>query len=208
MDNQTIDKATVVNMALIGRLGMPGNYSIDGETELGGSVDVVWPLAVAQCFSLHDWNFCRRTSKLARHSAAPDNGWRYGFDLKGDRIGDPLKLLKQAGENEALLRNFTIEGGSVYANEPDVWSRDKVAVDPKYWDSGFLVGFVIVFGAYLAVPVLQDTKMRDDGLTEAFGTPSQGGGGGYFGRLLAQNRASEPVGSPLLRNDPLTDARW
>ncbi|MEK1929090.1 MAG: hypothetical protein AAAC47_04780, partial [Pararhizobium sp.] len=186
-DDQTIDKATVVNMSLITRLGVPGNYSVDGETDLGGTVDVVWPLAVAQCFSLHDWNFCRRTTKLTRHATAPDNGWQYGFDLPGNKVGDPLKVLRQAGNNEDPLRDFTIEGFSLFANEPEVWARCKVNVDPQYWDDGFMVGFVIVLGAYLAVPVLQNEKMRDDSLAEAFGTPSQGGGGGYFGRLLAQN---------------------
>ncbi|YBV97530.1 hypothetical protein M1D80_11815 [Phyllobacteriaceae bacterium JZ32] len=204
---QTVDKATVVNWALP-KLGLAPVYTIDSETELGGTVDLIWPHVIAECFSVHDWSFCRRTVKLDRHARAPENGWRYGFDLPGDRIGEPLKVLRCAGAREEILRNYTLEGGSLYADEPYAWARCRLAVEPETWDIGFRSVFVIALASALAVPLIQDKDLADTLYAEAFGTPSQGGTGGKFGRLIAQNRASEPLGSPMLRDDPLTSARW
>lgn len=207
-DNQTIDKATIVNWALAD-IGQPANFSIDTETNLGGIVARVWPRVVDRCFYLHDWSFCRRTTKLTRQNDAPENGWRYGFDLPGDRLGDPLKLMSRIVRSDGdPLRNYDIEGDTVFADEPDVWARCKVYRDPETWDPGFRACFVTALAGYLAVPILQDTDLKEAQLREAFGTPSEGGAGGLFGRLVAQYRAGSPVASPLLRNDPLTDARW
>lgn len=208
MPDQAIDKATIVNWALAD-LGQPANFSIDAETRLGGIVDRVWPRAVDHCFYLADWSFARRTNKLSRQAAEPENGWRYGFDLPGDRLGEPLKAMRSIVRSQGEpLRNYDIEGDTLFADEPDVWTRCKVYRDPLAWDPGFRTCFVTALAGYLAVPVLQNEDLRDTYMKAAFGTPSEGGAGGSFGRLVAQHRAGKPVGSPLLAADPLTAARW
>lgn len=207
MAEAVIDKATIVNWAMID-LGLPATFSIDENTERGGVVSRVWPRVVDECFTLHDWSFCRRTSKLARHAESPDNGWTYEFALPGDRIGEPFKVLDQAGNNEHVLRELTIEGDSLFANKPDVWARCRVHRDPKNWDPAFRVGFTMVLGGRLAVPLLQDKSLADEKLKEAWGTPQQNRTGGYFSRLLGENKAAHPVGSGLLDEDPLTSARY
>lgn len=205
--DQPIDKATIVNRALT-KLGQAPTFSLDDESFTSGHIDAVWPDVVAHCFSLHDWSFCRRTARLTRLAAAPENGWAYGFELPGDRIGEPLKVLSAAGHSEAVLRDFTLEEGNLYANEPNVWARCKVAVAPAIWDTGFTAAFVLALAAALAIPLQSDPDLASQFFQEAFGTPSQGGSGGMFGRLIAQNRAGAPMASPFTRGDPLTDARW
>lgn len=208
MLDQAVDKPTIVNWALAD-LGQPANYSVDSETRLGGLVDRVWDRTVYHCFFLTDWNFCRQTSKLSRRDATPETGWRWGFDLPGDRLGDPLKVMRTIDRSRGdPLRAFDIEGDVLYADEPDVWARVKVWREPDTWDPGFLTCFTKALAGYLAVPVLQDEDLRDGYLRAAFGTPSEGGAGGMFGRLIAQHRATVPLGSPLLNSDPLTAARW
>ncbi|RIY03262.1 hypothetical protein D3218_00355 [Aureimonas flava] len=205
--SQPIDKATIVNRAL-GRLGQAPVFSLDGENHVTGHVDGVWDDVVAECFGLHDWSFCRRTTKLTRLAVEPGNGWSYGFALPGDRIGEPLLVLAAVAPAEHVLRDFSIEAGVLYARAANVWARCKVAVDPEAWDIGFRGAFVTALASALAVPMQSDQGLQDDLRAQAFGTPSQGGTGGQFGRLVAQNRAGSPVGSPFLRGDPLTDARW
>lgn len=202
---QTIDKPTLVNWALT-EIGLPASYSTDGETSFGGQVDRVWQRVLDRCFGLHDWSFCRRTLKLVRHAAKPANGWPYGFDLPGDRIGPPLKVLCSADERD-VLRHYDIEGDAVFARQKDVWARCKVALAPDAWDGGFRDAFVTALAAELAVPTMQDIELRNELRRDAFGTASEGMTGGKFGRLIAQDRAGAGVGSPLLRDDPLTAAR-
>jgi len=200
-------QVSVVNYALVTCLGLPPKFSIDGETKLGGIVDLVWPNVVDQTFGIADWTFCRRTSKLNRRDEAPITGWKYAFDLPDDKVGDPLKLARD-GFCEQPIHRFDLEGLQVHCNEDAVFARCRVLVDPEYWDPAFRACFVTALGSALAVPLLQDTSLRDDLYQEAFGTPSQGGSGGVFGRLIAQNEASAPKSSPFTRHDPLTAARW
>lgn len=205
MPDAIITKATIVNWALI-ELGQPANFSIDTENALGGIVDLCWTRVVDRTFGLHDWTFCRRTAKLTRKEATPVTGWAYAFDMPGDKVGDPLKVTVDPA-CEAPLRNYHLEGTELHANEATVYVRCRVLVDPQYWDPAFRDAFTIALAAQLAVPLLQSIELRDDMTKSAFGTPSQGGTGGAFGRLIAQNRAAAPLASPLLRNDPLSDAR-
>lgn len=205
MDAQ-ITRATIVNWALID-LGHPASFSIDVENELGGIVQLVWPRVVDRTFGLHDWTFCRRTKKLTRNEQPPETGWKHAFTLPGDKVGDPLKMLPDP-RRETPLRDFYLEGNEVHADVEHLWAKCRVIVDPACWDPAFRSVFVTALASALAVPIMQDEEGAANLHAKAFGTPSQGGAGGEFGRLIAQNMAASPVGSPLGGYDELVNARW
>ncbi len=197
----------VVNAALV-QLGQKPTYSVDSDDRRAGIVEAIWPALVDRCFSLHDWTWTRRTRKLLREATAPGNGWAVAHTVPGDLVGPPLALFADAA-GFVPLRNYTIEGNQVLSNETVVYARGKVLVDPPEWEPGFRAAFIIALEGMLAVPLIADANRRDAKLQEAFGTPSQGGAGGAFGRLIAQDRAAAPLGvTPFLRDDPLTSARY
>jgi len=208
LTNQTIDRPTIANMSLL-KLGHPQiSGAIDPETRTGSILDRVWYLTAAKCFGLHDWPMCRRTSKLNRHAESPDNGWRYQFDLSGDRLGPPLKVLRQAGSCPVPMRDYAFEGQSLFANEPDCWTVDKVDPDPSIWDPAFVAAFSVAYASGLAVPLQQDVDMKFELHVEAFGTRQEKFTGGMFGRLITLQRTSEPVDSPYTKSNPFTDVRF
>jgi len=202
----SIDKLAIVNQALVA-IGAGVVFSIDDDSDLSAQIHAVWDHLIDFTFGMHDWTFCRKTFKLNRHADAPESGWRYAFDLPGNKIGDPLKIMSRAGQSPEPLRNYDLEGQEVHCEEEDVWARCRVLVDPDVWDPAFRAAFVRALEGDLCIPVFQDGAMRDSKLVEAFGTPSKEMTGGMFGRLIAQNRAAAPVGAPLLNADPLTNAR-
>lgn len=202
-----IDKATLVNQALTDPLGVGPIFSIDDGSDLAESVEAIWPVVVDRTFGLHDWSWAQLTKKNKRLAAEPENGWRYGFELPGGHIGNPLKYLTDA-RNRTPLRDFDLEGGMLYCDHPETWSRCKFYVDPDTWPPDWRGAFILALGAYLAMPVWQDDQMRQDLLVECFGTASQGGSGGVFGRLMAQDKTSRPVGNPLDDENPLANARF
>lgn len=206
MSDTLIDKPTIINWAL-SDLGSFSTFSTEDDSDLADQIEKTWQRCVDHCFGLHDWTFARRTYKLNRHAAQPDNGWQYGFDLPGGMIGDPLKMLERAGQSPQPLRHYDIEGRAVYANVPQCWARVRQLVRPDKWDPAFRAAFTVALAGYLAVPVTHNSDERDARMVQAFGTPSKEGTGGMFGRLIAQNRAAAPVGQPLLNDDPLTAAR-
>ena len=203
-DAAELDKPTIVNWSLA-ELGLAANFTVDDHSRIGGVVAIFWPRAIARCFGLHDWTFCRRTAELTRLVDAPQTGYRYGFELPGDRLGEPVKLLSDP-RNETPIRDFRIEGDTLSCDSPAAYAVCKVMVDPRRWDWQFADCFAVALAACLAIPLTQDAELAAEKEKRAFGTPSEGGAGGMFGRLIAQNRGAHPVGSPLLRNDPLTVA--
>lgn len=204
-DEIVLDKAGIVNWAL-SEIGLAPTFTIDDATGLGAQVAIFWPRAVGHCFGLHDWTFCRRTTKLSRQEAIPQTGYRHGFDLPGDKIGPPMKLLSDPRRQEPL-RDWRIEGQTLYADEPDAWATCKVPVAPAAWDWQWASAFATCLASMLAVPLTQDMDLAAEKWGMAFGSPSQGGTGGIFGRLIAQDRTAGPVGANMLVNDPLTTGR-
>ncbi|TIU44975.1 MAG: hypothetical protein E5W19_32320 [Mesorhizobium sp.] len=194
MADTAIDKAQIVNWALV-ELGLAPNFSIDDQTPLGGFVDIFWPRALARSFGLHDWTFCRQTFLLTRQAATPVTGYAYGFDLPGDTVGPVLKFLSDP-RRDTPIRDFTIEGKTVFCDEPTVYARCKVMVEPEHWEPQFADAFALLLASYLAIPLTQDIDLKNDKLAEAVGTRSEGGTGGIFGRMIAQDRAAAPVATP------------
>ena len=203
----TIDKATIINWALTS-IGAGPIFSVDDETDLAETIEHTWQPVVDRVFGMHGWTFAKETLPNVRHLADPGNGWRYGYDLPGHRIGSPLKYLDQAGVSPRPLKHFALERGRLFCNAPETWSLCKVYVDPDYWPPEWRGAFVIALAGALAMPIWQDQDLQDAKFTEAFGTPSREGTGGLFGRLMAQDRASEPVSDMGLDENPLANARY
>ncbi|MCF6368340.1 hypothetical protein [Rhizobium halophilum] len=201
----SIDKATIINQALTA-IGAGPMFSTDDDSDLAETIAATWPAVVDQVFGMHDWSFSLKTYKNTRNAEQPENGYRYGFDLPGNRIGNPILNMSEP-RSRRPLRDFSIEEGKLFCDEAQTWSLVKVAVDPDIWPPQFRSAFRIALGAYLAVPVWQDTSMQDEMLVQAFGTASREGTGGLFGRLMAQDSASQPKGLGIANEDPLTDAR-
>lgn len=204
-EETALDKAKIVNWALA-EIGQASNFSIDEETPRGAQVAIFWPRCIGHCFGLHDWTFCRRTSQLSRQAETPVTGYAFGYDLPGDRIGPPQKLLNNP-RSEQPIRQFRIEGQTLFCDELVAYAVCKVPVDPAIWDWQWASAFATALASYLAVPLLQDLDLAAEKAAQAFGTQAAGGAGGIFGRLIAQDRASSPVASNMLANDPLTAGR-
>lgn len=204
----TDDEATIINEALTD-IGVGPMFSIDDDSELAEIVANVWPRVMKRTFGMAPlgWSFSRKTSRNNRNAEQPENGYRYAFDLPGGRIGNPIKLWDNP-RRRTVVRDFAIEEGKVFCDCPDTWSLCRFYVAPEFWPPDWREGYVLVLGAYFAVPVWQDEDMRDRRLQEAFGTPSRDGTGGLFGRLLAQDVASNPVGEPQEMDNPLSNARY
>lgn len=201
-----IDRAMIINWALT-ELGAGAVFSDDDGSDLSMQIENTWQRVVDHVFALHDWSWSRKTVKLTGLADVPINGWSKAFALPGDRIGPPKAFLQAAGTNPILLRNYAIEGATVYANCSDVWATLRRIIEPGDWDAAFRAAFVKALAGALAVPVYQDKGLAQDLMVEAFGTPSEKGTGGMFGRLIAQDMSAEPLANPLLDGDPLTAAR-
>lgn len=76
------------------------------------------------------------------------------------------------------------------------------------WSPLLQNAIIMLAAAYLAVPVSHDAGLAADLRTQAIGDDREAGKGGLLGRAIAEDLAQRPLGSPLLRDDPLTLARY
>ena len=204
----TLDKTEIINRALV-KIGAGPMFSTRAKGSLAQNIANTWDTTVDFAFGLDDWYWAKRTLSCTRHADVPQNGWRYGFDLPAERVGPAVRYLDQAGHSPRALRNFHLEGKAVFANAPEVWAEIRVIVPVDDWDVTFRSAFVTLLAAELAIPVYQDRGLREELRTVALGTPSEKNTGGLFGRLMAQNKAAEPMGAePMMANTPLDDARY
>lgn len=204
----TIDKAMIINWALT-EIGAGPMFSTSDQTDLAQNIENTWQRTVEFAFGLDDWNWAQRTVRLVRQADVPENGWRYGFDLPADRVGSALAFLDQAGHSPRALRNFHLEGKTVFVNVPDLWAEIRIIVAVDDWEVGFRAAFTKLLASELAIPVFQDKALKEDLRTICLGQPHEKNTGGLFGRLMGQNKAAEPMGaSPLMATTPLDDARY
>lgn len=206
MAETSVDKVHVVNTALSTHLGLPASYSIDDESTLGGQVDLAWDSVIAEVMMVHAWSVFQDQREALALADAPNNGWRYGFELPSDRVGLPVAVLTDV-TRENYLREFASMGGKLYTNVERVWVRIRVMQDPQYWDMAFRAAFAVALASALAVPLRQDEDERDKLHQKAFGDARENGGGGLFGKLITLDRAAQPQGRGFLNNDPLTRVR-
>lgn len=203
----TIDKTFVINMALV-KIGAGPMFSTSDTSDLAENIEHVWQTTVDFAFALEPWFWAKRTRRLDQHAATPENGWRWGYDLPAERVGPAVRFLDQAGHSPRTLRNYHLEGRAVFVNVPELWAEIRLIVPVDDWEAEFRSAFVTLLASELAVPVFQEGGLRDQLRTVALGTPQEKMTGGMFGRLMAQNKAAEPMGAePLMANTPLDDAR-
>lgn len=206
MSEAATDKVRVVNQALV-KLGVSANFSLDTQGRIGGIVDLVWPITIGRCFGLHSWTWARDVAQLVRRSDVPPGGYDYAFDLPPDTSGPQLRFFAD-NDCRNIIRDFRITGAAMACRSPAVWAESPYPVDPANWDPFFRAAFVCSLASEMAVPLQQDTDARDRYYQEAHGTASEGGVGGLFGRLIAQDRGRQPQESPQRWSDPLTSARY
>lgn len=202
----TIDRATIINWALTD-IGAGPMFSVDDDSDQAEQIENVWQAVVDFTFGLHDWSWCRKTFKNRRLTEKPENGFAYAFELPGGRIGNPLRYWDQP-RARTPIRDFELEAGLFFCDYAETWSLCKTYVDPDYWPTDWRAAFKIALGGALAVPVWQDKDLRADLFQEAFGSASMQLTGGMFGRLMAQDKASNPIGDNQSLDNPLTNARY
>ncbi|WP_026782659.1 hypothetical protein [Pleomorphomonas koreensis] len=206
MTSAAANRARIVNQALA-RLGTKAKFSADSTDRLAGIIDLIWPMTVGRCFGMHSWTWATEVAVLVRRAEVAPDGYEYAFDLPPGTSGPQLRFFADS-DCRNLIRDFRINGAVLACRVPSVWAESPYPVDPGAWDPFFSAAFVVALASDLAVPLQQDTDSRDRYWQEAFGTASEGGTGGMFGRLISQDRARQPQESPQRWSDPLTAARY
>lgn len=208
MPSLTADELKIVNRSLA-RIGASQVEDIAEDSEINAKVAAIWQDTKEFCLAAHStWVFASKTYRLNRRPAAPENGWRYAFDFPGGVLGAPEIVYRDIASGTDPLRRFELEEGLLFADQEIIHARFPVEPAPSLWSPLFRLAVTVGTAGELAVPVSHDKDLAARLLEEAFGRPEERRKGGLLGLAIADDMSKHTVASPLLRDDPLTLARY
>lgn len=202
---ETIDDVTIINRALA-RIGAGAILSRDEDTDLARQACAIYDDLVDLALAGFHWKWPVQTRRLDRLAATPENGWPYAYGFPPEAIGLPSRLLADPRSPDRPLREFAVEGGRIYCNEPQVWGSFVMRSSPGLWPPLFRAAFTVWLAASLAVPVTHDSNLEQSLSQQAVGNPSENLRGGLMGRAIAFDAAGSNAVAPVLAADPLTDS--
>jgi hypothetical protein len=195
----------IVNRALA-RIGGGHILSLDADGDLEASCQLLYADITEAALGKFDWRFANKTFALSRLADAPLIGWRFAYDLPGERLGAPVAIYSQPRRPDQPLRDFKINGSELHCDHETVWVDCKVKVDPSIWPPEFRVAVTTWLAAELAVPVAHDLALSQSLRQIALGRPEESGIGGLIGMAIAKEIGRSPPEAGYA-DDVLTSAR-
>lgn len=200
-----LEPIDIVNRAMA-RIGAPALETLDDESDLANAAQLIYLTDVEAALGKLRWRFARRTFALSRLADPPASGWKYAYQIPGDFLGPPEKLLSSQ-RPACVLRDFEIESGEVHCDAAQLWARGTIMPAPSFWPPEFRRAIIVGLASAFAVPVTHDTALARELRQEAYGDPREGGVGGLLGRAIAMEMAASPPLEDVGDSNPLTDAR-
>lgn len=201
----------VANLALM-KLGSGPLQTFSASTPAGAAVATLYPHVVRGIFGEYPWNFAKQTVLLAQ-LAAPvlddgllPSGWQNAFQLPGEMIGPPSRILANNRWPDNPETRFELQGTTVYTNQLALWAIGTMYVDESAWPDHFAAAVVDSLAAELC-PVVTGANLQMIQRLElkAWGTPEQNRCGGSLGQAKLIDARNQP--SRILAHNPLIDVR-
>ncbi len=205
-----LNKVDIANQALRKFGGQP-IQAFDDETPAGSAVRSAYDEVVRGLLSEYPWSFVKDTVALARLADVADasgytpSGWRFAFQLPAGALAPPDKYLADPRRADAPLRQFEIQGQTLFADVEKVWAVADLEPDPAVWPAYFVSAVVACLAVELVMPITANASMRETLAHEAWGTPTERRMGGKLG--VARHADARKQSSVVLQGNPLLAAR-
>lgn len=201
---ETIDEITVINRALA-RIGAAPLTDLEADDDQTRQVLAIHQDLVEAIFGLWDWRWALRTHALDRLAETPVF-FTGAFRFPATAVSGPKALYDDAARRATPLRDFAVQGRTVYADREQLWGDFVTRVAPSDWPAVFRLAYTTWLAAELCVPLTHDEKLKAVLQADAIGTPSEGGRGGIVGRAIAIDAAEAGAKAAISTDDTLTAA--
>ncbi len=173
----------------------------------GAACERLYDTTVSQIASSYSWRFMRQFStQLARLSDTPDFGWLYYYQLPSEREGAVWALYDTDTQDDPPpFKLWEQVGAKVATNAEQVWIKYTVLPAVPQWPGYFQQLVIYALAGDLAGPVRESVSQADYWRQVAFGTPQEGGKGGYWRKATGSDARGAP--STVQRDHPFIDCR-
>ncbi len=151
--------------------------------------------------------FAREVRQLSRLTdATPLTGYAYVYDIPGPYTGLPVFLSDDIRDPGCRFDDFILTNGQVHADAETLFAMIKFRPEPHRWTGTFKTATITAIAAKLAFAVASNLNVKNDLMTEAYGTPSAEFRGGQMRAALNEDGFSNPPRSIRTSRNPLERA--
>jgi len=143
--------------------------------------------------SSYPWRFTIGKAKLSRLNETPIGHWKYAFQLPSAREGDPIRVYNTDSIQAEPISAFEVQGPKLLSDQTEIWVDFKNFPAESIWPPYFVTLAQYVMAAHLAIAETDDQAKYDRWWQVAYGTPSEGGMGGYFATARMLDAQANPA---------------
>jgi len=187
------------------RIGEIPPLSLDDDVPGGQAAQLIYNGLVEALVGIYPFSFARKWCQLPRLSAAPLGGWQYAFKLPPEALEPPFRITDRLTDPGRGFSAFTLNGGEVYSDSPELLAEVLVLPPPHIWSATFRECATVAGAAEYALARAADRNTWERLRVVAFGTPQENMRGGLM-RVAISNDAQATPALALPSGGPLINA--
>jgi hypothetical protein len=196
---------SIASQALV-LLGDNPLSSFTDETDAAKLVAQRYPGLRKRLISSHPWRCMMTKAELTREAAAPIGEWAYSYIIPGEALGSGAQaLFSSNGIDELPAKSYEVFGRRIYTNYKRVFIDFVVEKPESEWPAWFADLMMYALMADIAFPVTDQQSTADRWAGWTYGTPSEGGKGGYWAQCTTIDAQGQP--NEQVQNDAFINAR-
>lgn len=165
-----------------------------------------YPSLRERLISGHPWRCMMTKKELTRDATPPIGEWRYSYIIPGEAVdGGAHALFSSPGVDELPAKSYEVFGKRIFTNYSRVLV-DFVVVKPENeWPAWFADLMMYCLMADIGFAITDQQSTADRWAQQAYGTPSEGGKGGFYGHCTTIDAQGQP--NEQVQNDQFVNAR-
>lgn len=150
------------------------------------------------------WRFTIKKVQLARLSDAPATEWAYQFQQPSDCLRI-CQMFDSAAAGANPFIEYEVFGQTIHADVTSLWADYQFRPDEATFPPYFKQLLRYALAADLAHSIVDSDSKADYWWQKAFGSPGEGGRGGYFATCRGLDAQQQP--GQQITSFPLLEAR-
>lgn len=197
----------ICSRALVVHLGSKPIGSLSEETDRARVCANAYLPLMEFLICAYPWRFATKRAKLTRTTTTDKNGFRYEFIMPTDRLMQAsYAVLDTEAVDARPITEFSLYGGKLYANAPEIWVDYRFYPSEAEWPAHFAKLAEVALAAEIAYTITDQANRASDLNVKAYGTPSEGMTGGLMG--VARSADAEGTPTQAFEDYSLIDARF
>lgn len=179
--------------------------SFEEGTDKASVCGALYPAVRDAMLTSYPWRFTLSKARLSRLADAPLNEWRYAYQPPAD-----LLILRALFDTSALsarpLLSYELFDGAILCDAETVFADYQRRVPEDRFPPHFVQLLRYALAAEFAMAITDQATAVQIWTQKAFGTPSEGGRGGYFRHARGLDAQQQP--GQVIEDFSLINARF